>query len=140
MIAKTGPKLNKYCLRGHNQDIHRYYKPDGRSGGCKVCRALINKKWETEKRLKDPDWQKKKRLKADWGLTLEEYQEMLNQQNNKCAICGSTDLKGKQRAIDHNHTTGKIRGILCNNCNNGLGRFKDNINFLQNAIKYLKDR
>jgi hypothetical protein len=63
---------------------------------------------------------------------------MLLNQNNKCAICGRDKSEFKKRfAVDHNHKTGEIRGLLCVNCNHGLGTFKDNTIFLNNAIKYL---
>ena len=79
-----------------------------------------------------------------WGITLEKYVEMLCSQKHKCLICGiSLDTRigkyGKNINIDHCHKTNKIRGILCHNCNKGLGHFKDNIQFLENAINYLGD-
>jgi hypothetical protein len=78
-------------------------------------------------------------LKRRFGITLEEYDKLLVKQNNSCAICkrNQTEFKIKL-AVDHNHKTGEIRGLLCNNCNNGLGRFKDNKVLLSEAIKYLE--
>lgn len=72
------------------------------------------------------------------GIILEEYDEMLLEQNGCCAICGIhyTSLK-KRLGVDHDHNSGIIRGLLCNKCNIGLGMFKDNIESLMNAIKYL---
>lgn len=71
-------------------------------------------------------------------ITLEKYTEMFNRQNGKCAICGTHQSKlPRNLAVDHNHNTGKIRGLLCFNCNYGLGRFHDNIDHLKNAITYL---
>lgn len=69
-----------------------------------------------------------------FGLSTEEYLFMKSRVNNSCEICGKLD---NHLAVDHCHNTGKIRGMLCTNCNNGLGRFKDNIHFLKNAIDYL---
>lgn len=63
--------------------------------------------------------------------------EMIMRQGNACAICGERFKNEKLTHIDHCHTTGKIRGILCVRCNVGLGQFKDNIISLQQAIKYL---
>lgn len=73
-----------------------------------------------------------------FGLTPEDYQEMLAQQNNVCAICGRRD-RNKSLAVDHNHTTGKVRGLLCGRCNTGLGQFQDDIRLLASAIVYLED-
>jgi len=73
------------------------------------------------------------------NLTIEELQNLFKVQKDLCAICKiHKSLNAKGLAVDHDHKTGKIRGLLCTNCNNGLGRFKENIEFLEKAIKYLK--
>ena len=72
------------------------------------------------------------------GLTIDEYDKMLENQQGKCAICGGGREKQKYSfSVDHCHATGKIRGILCSNCNAGLGFFKDNPQSLTNALTYL---
>jgi len=82
-------------------------------------------------------------------LTFNEYQEMFKRQCGKCKICNSNinllkdkdDKANKYTAhVDHNHITGTVRGLLCNDCNNGLGRFKDNIQSLKNAVYYLSSQ
>lgn len=72
-----------------------------------------------------------------YGVTEEQYLKMLNSQGGKCAICGTPPKDGKRFDIDHCHTTKTVRGLLCNNCNRGLGHFKDSKELLQNAIEYL---
>lgn len=88
-------------------------------------------------------WQK---LKASFGLSKEEYISLLEKQSNVCAICSQpeTSIDGKNKktrylAVDHCHTTGKVRGLLCTRCNNALGGFMDNIGLLNNAISYLSE-
>ena len=78
-------------------------------------------------------------LKRNYNITLEEYNELFNKQNGCCAICGrhQSDLKNKL-GVDHNHETGKVRGLLCNQCNLSLGNIKDDIKILYNMINYLK--
>ena len=78
-------------------------------------------------------------IKCKFGITPDVYDELLAKQNCKCAICGTetTGSKNGFFSIDHCHTTGKIRGLLCNACNKGLGFFKDNVAILQQASKYL---
>jgi hypothetical protein len=77
-------------------------------------------------------------LKANYGLTVDEYNEKLKEQNHKCAICGLDEIDNKKKlAVDHCHVTGKVRELLCINCNLGLGYFKDNINSLSTALSYL---
>ena len=68
----------------------------------------------------------------------EGYEELLEKQNNACAICGiSAEEIGRKLVVDHNHETLKIRGLLCWRCNSGLGFFKDNQTYLAMAIEYL---
>lgn len=75
-----------------------------------------------------------------YGITRDIYNQMLVNQDFKCAICGThqSNLK-KQLHIDHCHNTKKVRGLLCQKCNSGLGFFKDSVDSLQNAITYLKN-
>lgn len=90
--------------------------------------------------------QRKSHIKIKYNLTWESYTELYNSQKGKCKICetpvklmGSNAEHSEVARIDHSHRTGKIRGILCNECNKGLGSFKDNIKSLKNAISYLED-
>lgn len=82
-----------------------------------------------------------------YGITEEEYQDILKKQKSKCAICGSgkpipskhsKDGSPQRLAIDHCHKTGKVRGLLCFSCNRGLGYLKDSPKLLNKAIDYLE--
>jgi hypothetical protein len=78
-------------------------------------------------------------VKSKYGLTIEEHDAFLRVQGGKCAICRD-NLAADARygiAVDHCHSTGRVRGLLCHACNLGLGRFKDNIHALQRAVAYL---
>lgn len=79
------------------------------------------------------------RLKNDYGLTLDEYAELLVRQAGGCAICKETLTSERQVHTDHCHHTGKVRGILCQKCNIGLGHFRDDTKLLRAAIAYLID-
>ena len=74
-----------------------------------------------------------------YGLTLEDYNEMFSTQNGECAICRThqRDLN-ISLAVDHDHSTGKVRGLLCKNCNLMIGNAKDDISTLLHAIEYLE--
>jgi len=78
------------------------------------------------------------------GCSTEQFRTLLESQEGKCAICGAIEghrsRYGKvcRFAVDHDHQTGQVRGLLCNNCNRGLGRFKDSIENLEAAVRYLK--
>lgn len=97
---------------------------------------------------KSPEWKLdrwRKLLKEQYNLTIDDYEKLLAKQNGVCAIClqpemqktGNGDIK--RLAIDHCHRTGRIRGLLCHGCNQGLGFFKDNPDSLSNAVMYLVD-
>lgn len=76
-------------------------------------------------------------VKQEYGLEPTEYDSMLAKQNGLCAICNNECSSGKRLAVDHDHNTGIVRGLLCSNCNTSLGGFKDSIDLLKSAIKYL---
>jgi hypothetical protein len=80
------------------------------------------------------DYQFKKR----YGISLVDYNEMVEHQEGKCLICGTHKSSlDRSLTVDHDHATGKVRGLLCYNCNLVLGNAKDNVNTLQKAIEYL---
>lgn len=81
--------------------------------------------------------------KKSYGLTYEEVKQLREQQNNLCAICGEIGFMMNDRVkstlnVDHDHKTGKIRGLLCHNCNRALGLLQDNVERLRKAITYLE--
>ena len=79
-------------------------------------------------------------MKKKYGIGWKEYERMLDEQNGVCKICSKpeTSKNIKRLSIDHNHTTGKVRGLLCRKCNSAIGYFNDNITYLQKAIEYVK--
>lgn len=85
---------------------------------------------------KDPDTRRNSYLTGKFGITLSDYQEMLSSQNGACAIC--LKLPTRSLAVDHDHTSGEVRGLLCANCNSGLGFFADSIQSMKNGIAYLE--
>lgn len=83
---------------------------------------------------------RKYNLKRRYGITENEYAKMLSNQNGVCAICSyapSNDKAHKLLVVDHEHSTGELRGLICHWCNSGLGHFKDSVLILQDAIRYL---
>jgi hypothetical protein len=80
-------------------------------------------------------------LKRMYGITQQDYDKMLLEQNNQCAICGTTEPKGRHTSnyfvVDHCHNSGKVRKLLCHHCNTSLGLLGDNINVIESMIEYL---
>lgn len=95
-----------------------------------IARVLAYKK-------SHPEIIAKVQRKFNYGITEPEYQSMLAKQENKCCIC-LISFEEVKPCVDHDHITKVIRGILCNNCNVGLGRFKDSSRLLIKAIRYLE--
>lgn len=80
------------------------------------------------------------KLKAMHGITLEQYEAIAASQNHACAICGTPQAEQKRKmAVDHHHGTGRIRGLLCHNCNVGIGNLKDSKQILTKALNYIHE-
>lgn len=93
------------------------------------------KTWRKKNATKLKDIQRGYHLKKKFALTLEQYQELLERQRNTCKICG--EVFKKTPHIDHDHITGRVRGLLCRGCNLMLGNARDSISILEEAISYL---
>lgn len=93
---------------------------------CKLCIKTNPNKWR--------NW-----LRSRYNISEEEHSEMLEKQNYTCAICKQPQNYSRtdKLYVDHCHVTSKVRGLLCNSCNTGLGNFKDNPNLLRKAATYL---
>ena len=81
----------------------------------------------------------RERMLSEYGLNIDEYDSLLMKQNNRCAICRIHISECKRRfAVDHNHKTEDVRGLLCFRCNAGVGKFEDDAELLKLAVKYLE--
>ncbi len=104
--------------RGCKEQVY-YYSAHGFKKANRLCRVCVNLK--------------------SYGLTKEQYNITYNYQKGCCAICKRHQSEFKRvLAVDHNHTTGTVRGLLCNNCNSALGLYQEKISTLKGAIAYLK--
>jgi hypothetical protein len=117
---------------------------DGLSARCKECDKQARK--DTYSRSEATyEGYRRRSVARKYGLTVEEVAQLLEAQGGCCAICkttnplgeGNTSTKRSSFSIDHCHTTGRVRGLLCNACNRGLGFFKDSIENLSTAVAYL---
>jgi hypothetical protein len=121
--------------------LSEYYKSkknlDGLDGTCKACRIIYSTQWQKD----NPEKKKATWRKANYnryGITHQDKLDMVKAQNSKCAICERELDTEFQACVDHCHTTKVIRGILCRNCNVGIGLFKDSLDILKSAQNYLK--
>lgn len=154
LVPRQWNKDGKKCSRCKEvKPITEFHKStlryDGLDNRCKKCSYELHDDWrrnnldkvaagQRAKYAKDPERFKDYEKKRNYGMSSGDFASMLIKQNNKCAICCSSDPGGKGAFhVDHCHASGIIRGLLCHNCNVGLGHFKSNPEFLQQAVRYL---
>ena len=119
-------------------------KITGRRPDCKECNKKRVSKWVKKHQKETTFRQYLWAAKHKYNLTEEQYHEMMDRQDGKCAICKKTPSYKRHKKttirlhIDHCHKTGKVRGLLCTKCNSGLGMFQDDIDIIKSAIKYLR--
>lgn len=130
----------KRCQQCHlEKEITEFYTDKTRKDGfrqkCKPCQLKAKSDWIKANREKE----RSTRLKNQYNITIQIYKEMLLKQNNCCYICKTINPGNKMQSfqIDHDHNTGKVRGLLCPKCNRGLGFFNDNVELLRTAALYL---
>lgn len=99
---------------------------------CVECYA------EQVSRANDRRLNRESLLRTQYGMTLDDYDELVRRQGNRCLICGQTPPDGQLLHVDHDHETGAIRGLLCNTCNRALGMFGDDLDRVRAAVAYLE--
>jgi hypothetical protein len=135
LLLKEGksycPKCNQVKqIDEFNKDIHTF---TGYAVYCKECSNLIGHSRYRKHKEKYQNY----RLLKKFKITTGEYKSLFDAQNNSCAICQVPWDGKKFMPVDHDHKTGKIRGILCDDCNLGLGKFNDSHEMLLKAAHYL---
>ena len=119
-------------------------KPDGKHNNCRECckkeyRNNRHKYLEKRKLYREKNKESVSIRKNRAGATEEQFRSLFQEQRGRCAICETHQNDMKRRiSVDHNHDTGQIRGLLCDNCNRCLGLLKDDVKVLEKAIIYLK--
>lgn len=130
---------NKQCSTCGKQKEHEHfhrnkYSPDGLHSKCKECKNEKAKEWYAKAKLgletgrqNVGETPRGKHLRRTYGISVAQYEELLEKQDHCCAICGKhADEEKRSLAVDHNHVTGEIRGLLCGYCNHRLvGRHRD---------------
>lgn len=134
----TGCKIERPLSEYHKQTGTK----DGRRHRCKFCFNEYLRRYKSANGGRARERTRAHYVRRKYGLTEGEYLALLESHNFKCAICGrpEKDCMYSRLYVDHEHTTGSIRGLLCNSCNSGIGYFFDSPELLQSAISYLKER
>lgn len=146
----------KKCSKcGDEKSVDEFHNDRSRTDGkfpyCKPCAMAVQKRTRNrspeamERRAREARLRYSldlnrydKALLKRYGATLDTYAEMLEAQKGVCAICGKPPTD-RRLHLDHDHQTGKLRGLLCMLCNQGLGRFRDDAALLTSAIRYLQE-
>lgn len=129
-----------YVCKEQKELEHFYSNGKGKNAYCKLCDHKRVAQWRRNNPEKRKDHVLKTNLKLRNNFTKEEYNTFLINQEFCCAICNRHLSEFKKKfAIDHCHKTGKIRGLLCFNCNTGIGHFRESIEAIENAIKYIQE-
>ncbi len=140
-MPKIKTKLCSKCKTWYPATVEHFHRSKsgkyGLQNWCKECASSEGRR--ANKRRHDQNYHRLNK----YGIGIEQYEQMEKAQDGKCAICERVETqvqKGKviRLSIDHNHSTGKIRALLCHNCNIGLGNFKENEVSLLKAILYLR--
>lgn len=131
----------KPCPNGHVSE--RYAS----TRACVACADVKARKWQKTNRKRYLRRQNETRLERLFGVTPDRYSKMLRAQKGGCAICGGPNSRGRKFAVDHDHSCcsgvrscGRcVRGLLCDSCNHGLGKFRDDPALLLRAARYIEN-
>lgn len=132
------------CVCNERKHFSEFYnlvnKNDGKSYRCKTCDSVARASWYEKHPERSKASARARSLKFKYGLTIEEYTQLSEKQNHKCAICGCDENSSKVHgnfAVDHCHHTNEVRGLLCNQCNRAIGMLDDDPLTVFKAYQYL---
>lgn len=134
--SKIRNRICQFCKKEYQLNIDK--------GMHKYCSSECRQKWHYNRWKSNggrrcPQKLREYQLKTNYGISIEDFNIILLSQNNSCKICKIKNQSGKNWHIDHCHKNGKIRGILCQKCNQAIGMVYENIEILENMIQYLEE-
>lgn len=137
-----GNKTRRCCLCKEVKNIEEfcmlYGNPRNRKYSCKICETKRIEEWRKNNPEKFKLAQRRNNLKRNYGITVEQYEEMYKKQNGLCAVCGNEEVQRQVLSVDHDHNTNKVRGLLCHKCNRALGLLQDDVSIIKKMLGYLK--
>lgn len=147
--CKVEKEIEKFARRsGKNRHLRQSWChscTNKSASGAPSRSPAAQRRYAARHRADNPDSVRDYRLRSKYGITLEQYNEMLARQSGGCAICSTLPSiihageTVSSLSVDHDHTTGRVRGLLCHPCNMAIGLFKDNVDRLRSAAAYLED-
>lgn len=147
-MADSNPSTgSKQCTRCREtkpfSSFHKCKKnKDGHQVWCNACRKGHNRE-ERKQYFRDfyhnnPEKYLQQMYRRRYGITLEQYEAMAAAQGGVCYLCGKSCVTGRRLAVDHDHSTGAVRKLLCVSCNKGIGDFREDQDLMRRAIAYLE--
>jgi len=148
-------KKTKICTICREEKAFEFFNKESRrkDGHSYLCKPCCNR-YHADRRKKNPEPSREatrkyrknnprnKRnsaLKNVYGITIDQYEEMLKKQNFQCAICKIDAITlNRNLDVDHDHLSGTVRGLLCNKCNQGMGLLREDVEILKGALEYLE--
>lgn len=132
-------KFCSKCGMFKPSDLTHFRRASAKKGGlysyCRDCHNKTNRAYFAANR----GAQVGRKLMERYGITLDEYERMLEEQGGHCAICEKTEgARGRRLHVDHCHTTGRVRGLLCSTCNRGIGMLRDDVELMRRALAYME--
>jgi len=139
-VLRVGKKQCKYCDRTRKLDYFPKSKNSktGYFSYCYECRRSINRNQDKKRFRKRLEYTRNRYLIRTYGISISDYEIMLREQGGGCAICGRQKDSHAKLAVDHDSMTGRVRGILCENCNLAIGQLAHDIERIRKAITYLE--
>lgn len=125
--------IPRFCPCGEAIPLPQPGSPPSKGWAHKFCSVVCRKVYGKPPPKRTAANRRGEYLKRTYGITIYQQAEMVNDQGGGCAVCGEAP-----NTVDHNHATGKVRGILCRKCNVGLGLFQDDPDLLEAAALYLR--
>lgn len=135
--AKGMLYFKRYRQKPENKKAAKAYRQENKVKLRKYHQSWVKKNKKQYQKVQRRAY-KKWRLETRYGLTVEKFFKILKKQKQRCAMCQEKFLCSKHTHVDHDHKTGKVRGLLCAACNRGLGFLRDSITIFQQGIRYLK--
>lgn len=136
-VCKDGRRYCRTCSLPQKREYGKIYYEEHKEAVAKSV-----SEWKKKNPDKVKATNRKSKLKSTYGLTLEQYYEIVKKQGNLCAACGrplpALEDNGRLPPVDHDHISGKVRGVLHRRCNLGIGQFEDSPELLRLAAEYLE--
>lgn len=137
-MKKRSKKCPKCGKRKYRKSFDKNAaRSDGLDVYCRICHKQYQKRWREAHPIQKAHAAFVSGLKVKYGLSLAQFEILLKRQKKVCAICKKPEQRNRRLSVDHCHSSKQVRGLLCDKCNVGIGRFNDDPKLIKRAYQYL---